>query len=80
MPEFAKYMTLSLLVPVYNELDGIEAVVELVSAALPGINKELILVDDGSKDGRPVLERLPPGRMRSACSCYEGCRATVFSG
>lgn len=52
-------MKLSILMPVYNEIDTTEAVIELLREALPGVDKELVIVDDGSKDGtRPLLERL----------------------
>ena len=44
-------MTLSILMPVYNEVEHIFEVVERVSRALPSVEKELIIVDDGSSDG-----------------------------
>jgi glycosyltransferase involved in cell wall biosynthesis len=37
--------------PVYNEIGTIAAIVDLVKAALPGVSKEIIIVDDGSIDG-----------------------------
>ena len=50
-------MKLSVLVPVYNEERTLEEVVGRV-CAFP-IAKEIILVDDGSKDrSREILERL----------------------
>ena len=50
-------MKLSVLVPVYNERDTIEHVVEQVLAVdLGDLEREVILVDDGSTDGsREVL-------------------------
>lgn len=53
-------MKLSVLVPVYNERDTIERVVEQVLAVdLGELEREVILVDDGSADGsREVLARL----------------------
>jgi glycosyltransferase involved in cell wall biosynthesis len=42
---------LSVLMPVYNEMGTIAEVVEVVRQALPGIRKELVIVDDGSSDG-----------------------------
>ncbi|WP_267383924.1 glycosyltransferase family 2 protein [Cyanobacterium sp. uoEpiScrs1] len=44
-------MKLSIVIPVYNEIHTIETAVIKVAQALPGITKEIILVDDGSTDG-----------------------------
>jgi dolichol-phosphate mannosyltransferase len=50
---------LSVVAPVYNEEDGIEAFYGRVSAALRGLTFELVLVDDGSRDSSPeIIERL----------------------
>jgi glycosyltransferase involved in cell wall biosynthesis len=42
---------LSVVIPVYNERQTIAAVLAMVSRALPGVPKEIIVVDDCSKDG-----------------------------
>jgi len=42
---------LSVLIPAYNEIGSIAALLELVKSALPEVAKELIVVDDGSTDG-----------------------------
>lgn len=44
-------MKLSILMPVYNEVENISTILEWVAAAIPSVDKELIIVDDGSKDG-----------------------------
>ena len=44
-------MKLSVRMPAYNEIGTIAEIVKLVAAALPGIEKELVIVDDGSRDG-----------------------------
>lgn len=44
-------MKLSIIIPVYNERRTIAKVLVAASAALPDIDKELIVVDDGSVDG-----------------------------
>lgn len=51
---------LSIIVPIYNEKNTIATLLERIeSVALPGIEKEIILVDDFSTDGtREILEGL----------------------
>jgi glycosyltransferase involved in cell wall biosynthesis len=44
-------MKLSILMPVYNEVGTIAEIVDLVAVALPDVEKELVMVDDGSRDG-----------------------------
>ncbi len=53
-------MTLSIVIPVYNEKATLAALLRAVEGvALPGMEKEIIIVDDGSQDGtREMLERL----------------------
>jgi glycosyltransferase involved in cell wall biosynthesis len=56
---------LSILIPVYNEEQTLEEVVRRVSAV--PLAKEIILVDDGSKDqSRQVLERIRQQNEESA--------------
>ena len=43
-------MKLSVVIPVYNEKNTLEKIVDLVRA-VDGIDKEIIIVDDGSTDG-----------------------------
>jgi glycosyltransferase involved in cell wall biosynthesis len=44
---------LSIVVPVYNEVDNLDALVEELRGVLPGVARtwEILLVDDGSTDG-----------------------------
>src|SRR5207249_9702983 len=53
-------MTLSVIIPAYNERGTIEAVVRRVRAVNLGpIEKEIIVVDDGSRDGTTkILKQL----------------------
>ena len=45
------YKLLSVIIPVYNESSTIAEVIEKVSAVTLAIEKEIIVVDDGSTDG-----------------------------
>ena len=50
-------MNLSVIIPVYNEVDHIEEIVKRVQASK--LAKEIIVVDDASQDGtREILQRL----------------------
>jgi len=56
-------MKLSVVIPVYNEKNTIEKIVDLVKA-VDGVEKEIIIVDDGSTDGsvdiiRKIGEKYP---------------------
>jgi glycosyltransferase involved in cell wall biosynthesis len=56
-------MKLSIVIPVYNEIEFVEALVAKVRAAAPEFEKEILLVDDGSTDGtRDLLKEMdnPP--------------------
>ncbi|GFP26234.1 hypothetical protein HKBW3S25_01725, partial [Candidatus Hakubella thermalkaliphila] len=50
---------LSIVIPVYNERDTIEEILDQVRRMeLPDMEKEIIVVDDGSTDGtREILKR-----------------------
>jgi len=54
---------LSVVMPVYNERETIEGMIARV-LAVPGIRIELIVVDDGSKDGTSEILRTLQGRYR----------------
>lgn len=59
-------MKLSIVIPVYNEVETIEAVYRRVTAvALDNIEKEIVIVDDGSADGTvEVLKKLESEGVR----------------
>ncbi len=57
LPRIRPDLTLSVIIPCYNEVDTIEEILRRVLAV--GIAKEIIIVDDGSTDGsRDVLQRI----------------------
>lgn len=37
--------------PAHNEIGSIAEILDVVRASLPGVSKEIVVVDDGSKDG-----------------------------
>lgn len=60
-------MRLSILIPVYNEIATIEEVLDAVaSAPCLDLEKELVIVDDGSSDGtREFLQNLSPAKYKA---------------
>ena len=68
---------LSVVMPVYNEAATLEQIVRRVLAVtLAEVDKELIIVDDGSSDGsRSIVERLGqefPNIIQCVC-CAQNC-------
>lgn len=75
---------LSIIVPTYNEIDNVAALVDSLDQALPGVDWEVILVDDDSPDGTAqrvrelarsdrrvrCIQRL--GRRGLSSACIEG--------
>jgi glycosyltransferase involved in cell wall biosynthesis len=62
MPD--SYKLLSVIIPVYNEKTTISEVIEKVSAVELPIEKEIIVIDDGSTDG--TVEVLRSGQVKVA--------------
>src|SRR5262245_50378818 len=62
-------MLLSIVIPVYNERHTLGAVVSRASSVLPDVSKEIIVVDDFSRDGtREWLKENFPDGPRSGAS------------
>ncbi|CAN5380452.1 hypothetical protein BH10PSE9_BH10PSE9_09790 [soil metagenome] len=60
---------LSIIIPVYNERETLAKVLVAAGAALPSVDKEIIVVDDGSTDGtREWLKANFPAGRRSAAA------------
>ncbi|MGD9611280.1 MAG: glycosyltransferase family 2 protein [Kiritimatiellia bacterium] len=52
-------MKLSIVIPVYNEAATISQIADMVRSVEVGMEKEILLVDDGSRDGtREVLRKM----------------------
>jgi glycosyltransferase involved in cell wall biosynthesis len=61
-------MKLSVLIPVYNEEKTIREIIQRVDVM--GLAYEIVIVDDGSKDGtRDILRQLEEGAMTSSQLC-----------
>ena len=73
MQTSADFKKLSILIPVFNEAKTIVPVLEMVAeAACEGLDKELIVVDDGSTDGtREILNQLDPQRYQARIYFHE---------
>jgi len=56
----------SVVVPVYNEVESVELLVEKLSSALPRLNRpwEVVLIDDGSTDGTWDKMKSMAGRVK----------------
>ena len=69
--------TLSILMPVYNELATVEAAIDdALGAELPVDSRQLVIVDDGSTDGtRELLRRPRVARERDPRAATTGTAA-----
>ena len=74
-------MNLSVIIPVYNEVEHIQEIVKRVQSTK--LTKEIIIVDDGSKDGtRKILQKLD-GKKKVRVILHErnqGKGAAVVTG
>ena len=76
---------LSIVIPIYNEAEHLEEILNQIDAVDIGMEKELILVDDCSTDGtREILEKLQNSETNSAKIFYHeinrGKGATLRTG
>ena len=75
-------VTLSVVMPVYNEARTIATVIGRVLKAPVDLTTEIIVVDDASTDGtRQVLQSLPAGEIRLVChDVNQGKGAAIRTG
>lgn len=82
----AELIGLSIVIPVYNEVDNVEGLYKEIVSALPGnqFQYEVIFVDDGSKDGtKEWLESLANVHPSLHLVCHRknyGQSAALLSG
>jgi dolichol-phosphate mannosyltransferase len=79
---------LSIVVPTFNERENVPRLIDMLRAALPGVDWELIIVDDNSPDGTAEAAKLIAaadsrircmrrvGRRGLAGACLEGILAS----
>jgi len=75
-------MLLSIIIPTLNERATLPAMLSRVSCVLTGVAKEIVIVDDGSRDGtREWLARnFPHGRRSGTRIELDGAGDLVFAG
>jgi glycosyltransferase involved in cell wall biosynthesis len=74
-------MVLSIVIPVYNEVQTLGAILALLSGVLPNVEKEIVVVDDCSRDGtREWLQaNFPAGARRGAAISVAGDGSLVVA-
>ncbi len=74
--------TLSIIIPVYNEKNTLAALLAKIErVVIPDIQKEILLVDDGSTDGSRILDTSMADRYSVILNDYnQGKGAAIRSG
>src|SRR6478609_6464904 len=72
---------LSVVIPVYNEVDTLGSILALLSGVLPNVEKEIVVVDDCSRDGtREWLQaNFPVGARRGVGISVAADGSLVFA-
>jgi glycosyltransferase involved in cell wall biosynthesis len=74
-------MLLSVIIPVFNERETLGAILEIVAKSLPNVSKEIIVVDDCSKDGTRewLEENFPEGAQTGSTMVLDDAGHLIFS-
>jgi glycosyltransferase involved in cell wall biosynthesis len=74
-------MLLSVIIPVFNERQTLGTILEIIAKCLPNVSKEIIVVDDCSRDGtREWLKaNFPAGVQTASSAVLDGDGHLVFS-
>jgi len=76
-----KFRSISFLIPVYNEKNTIESILKKIENVDLGLEKEIIIIDDGSTDGsRPLIEALSENVLKIFHDINRGKGAALRSG
>ena len=76
-----KIRSISFLIPVYNEKNTIEFILKKIENVNLGLEKEIIIIDDGSTDGsRALIEALPENYRKIFHDINRGKGAALRSG
>ena len=65
---------LSIIIPAYNEKETIKKILDLIEKVnLEGVEKEIVIVDDGSTDGTKEILTGLKERTVSPCCILKNC-------
>ena len=71
-------LLLSVVIPVYNERETLPRIIRAVSQVLPGIAREIVLVDDCSRDGtREWIKATFPAAANVIAGVHRGADGTI---
>ena len=68
---------LSIIIPVYNEIQTIGRILAEVAKALPEVPKQIVIVDDRSSDGTPLRENTPFMKASVRTPRCRGCSSSI---